>query len=373
MNIREKVNKINIVLLMVGIALLLFSPISTGNILIPERKYVVSKRQEITFILGDDFNTKNPFYFNTELFYRFNEKGKTDLVITHCRSLSEVQDYLINNSPKNNQAWGLINLVSHGNQYTGLSVKVSPKGKRANTKRVREGIDNKTLSGLPENIIDQKTHIKLHGCGIGNNSEFLEIMKSAFSNNLSSPKLTASNHFEYYVSNGNNTQEINMFLAKYWIVNFKKGYQPNDRILARKFANKYPDANINWKQALQSQSGSKTGDVFNYTFTIPVKWVFRYDCKDSVPQLDTKSSRLNWAKQNQKIIEDLKKLDIPPEKFNWWMRNIYVKNEDGTKTPALWVKGYCTSLCVLKLLPEEENTIFSFPTIYQSNHYVQYW
>ena len=340
---------------MAGIALLLFSPISTGNILLPELNNEAPKRQEITFILGEDFNTRNPFYFNTELYYRFNKQEKTDVVITNCRSLTEVQDYLRENVPKYHQAWGLINLVSHGNQYTGLSVKVSPKGKRASAKRVREGIENQTLNSLPDNVIDQHTHISLHGCGIGNNTDLLEAMTSAFSSDTYSPKLNASNYFEYYMPDANNAQSINKFLAKYWIVNFKKGYQPNDRVLARKFANRFPDADINWKHALQNQKGSEAGDVLNYTFTIPVKWVFRYDCKDSVPQLDTKASRLNWVKQNQKIMEGLEKLDIPLEKFNWWMRNIYVRNDDGSKTAALWVKGYCTSMCVLELLPPQEN------------------
>lgn len=355
MNIQRTINKINVLLLLSGIALLLFSPISTGNILLPEINNEVPKREEITFIMGEDFNTQNPFYFNTELYYRFNEQEKTDVVITNCRSLAEVQQYLRENTPKYGQAWGMINLVSHGNQYTGLSVRVSPEGKRANTKRVREGIENRILIPLPENIIDNKTQITLHGCGIGNNTDLLEVMKSAFSNENNSLKLNASNYFEYYVPETNNAQIIKKFLAKYWIVNFKKGYQPNDRILAKKFANKFPDADINWKHALQNRKGSEAGDVLNYTFTIPVKWVFRYDCKDSVPQLDTKASRLNWVKQNQKIMEDLEKLDIPPEKFNWWMRNIYVRNDDGSKTAALWVKGYCTSMCILELLPPQEN------------------
>ena len=323
-----------------------------------ERKQVIVqnkqlKRETITFILGDDVDKKNPFYLKAELYYRFNEDNKTEKVITSCHSLIEVQEYLIENTvPK---PWDLINLVSHGNQYLGLSVKITPDGKRASVENIQESQENGIFKNISKDVINDKTIIVLHGCGLGNNLELADAIKSAFSNKDTSPQIKTSKHFEYYVSDESNEQKITKHLADFWITNYKMGYKPSNRVIEKRLAAKYPESDVNWKEALLKEHASKAGEVFHYTFEIPVKWVFKYDCKDSIPKLENKNLRLQWASQNPTISQDLKKLNISPDKFNWWMRNIYVKNEDGSKTPALWVKGYCTMLCVLKLLPQNND------------------
>ena len=311
-----------------------------------------AQREAITFIMGFDADAKNPFYRNAELYYRYNESEKTELVITSCHSLFAVQEYLMEYAPKNQQPWGLINLVSHGNPYLGLSVKISPDGKRATADRIRESIENGRLQRLPEYLIDDDTQLVLHSCGLGNNRNLVDAITSAFSTKEASPKVEASPYFEYYVPDKENKQQVRKFMGGFWFFHYKMGYKPENMVIENKLANKYPDSDVNWKQALMKEEASEVGDLFHYTFEVPVKWVFTYDCKEDVPQLDTKSSILQWAKEHPKIGKDLQKLDIPPEKFNWWLRNIYVKNEDGSKTPALWVKAYCTTLCVIKLLPD---------------------
>jgi hypothetical protein len=309
------------------------------------------KLEAITFILGDDADIKNPFYLKAELYYRYDEKNKTEKVITSCHSLIEVQEYLIANA--NHLPWDLINLVSHGNPYLGLSVKITPDGKRASLERIQESIENGTFKKFSKNVINEETTIALHGCGLGNNLELIKAIQSAFSNEGTSPKVVSSKYFEYYVSDESNEQDVTKYLAEFWITNYKMGYKPSNHILEKRLQAKYPENDVNWKEALLREQATKTGEVFHYTFEVPVKWVFRYDCKDSIPKLENENLRLQWASQNPRISQDLQKLNITPEKFNWWMRSIYVKNEDGSKTPALWVKGYCTMLCVLRLLPQE--------------------
>ena len=95
-------------------------------------------RKSITFILGEDKETDNTYYQEAMHYYRHNQNGKTDYVITHCRSLHEVKLYLTENKPINNNPWGLINLVAHGNHLLGLSVKITTDSKRTTSEHLRK-------------------------------------------------------------------------------------------------------------------------------------------------------------------------------------------------------------------------------------------
>ncbi len=307
---------------------------------------------EITFILGDDKASTNPYYAKAELYFRYNDDVKTEKVITHLHTLSEVQGYLCKHAPENGNPWKLVNLVSHGNEYLGLSAKVSPDGKRATSKRIIEGLNNGELRNIPTSVINEQTKIRLHGCGLGNNKSLKYALVQAFSDGINCPELNANEYFEYYLASEDTKRSITKYDAQYWMIGFKMGYQPNDNVLSRKLKNKYPNTDVNWQEALQNEQAYKQGDVFHYTFDVPVKWVIPFENKEDVPLLKTQKESLNWVKTNEKILKDLEKLEIPPDQFNWWARNIYIKNEDGTKSPALWIKGYCTMLCVLELLPE---------------------
>ncbi len=317
------------------------------------KKQVVKKKtkgESITFILGIDKHPDNPFYRYAANYYRFNAKDKTELVITSCRSLLEVHNYLIRYKPKNKVPWRCINLVSHGNQYLGLSVKVTPNSKRASAQEIWKYCNNGTLKKLPEDVINKQTIIALHGCGLGNNKNLIKAVRSAFSTHKAIPKIEASTYFEYYVAKPNNMQKVTRFLAKSYSINFKMGYKPSNKIIERRFKAKYKNDSIAWHTALNRKQASKMGAVFNMSFNVPVKWVFTYDSLKAVPNLDTKSKRLNWVRQNTTIMSDLQKIAIPPQKFNWWMRRIYIKEKDDTKVAALWIKGYSTSFNILKIV-----------------------
>lgn len=307
------------------------------------------ERESVTFILGSDRNMDNPYYSKAASYFRNNEKDRTERVVTYCTSLLEVQEYLVNNHTNNKMPWGHINLVSHGNQYLGLSMKITPGGKRTTAKLLQEYLEEGSLINIPGNVISNDTRLELHGCGIAKNVELVKQIGKAFSSDSSSPQIVANEYFEYFVSDIFNENKIEKYDAEYWFIKYKMGYRPNDKSIIRRLDKLYPDIKVNWKEAIDKTHASIPGEVFHYTFDVPVKWVFRYDSKDSVPRLETKKSRLEWARNNERITADLENLEIKPEEINWWIRNIYVKNPDGTKTPALWVKGYCTILCVLRL------------------------
>jgi len=329
------------------------STISTSNSFDSEFTEITSPRDNITFILGDDYNNENPYYFNTEQYFKFNDKAKTKYVVTSCRSLKEVQEYLIDNAPKY-KPWGHINLVSHGNQYLGLSVKVLPEGKRSNSYLIKKAIEEGSLTYLTNNVVDEHTSIAIHGCGIGNNDSLLLSIRKVFSSANSSPILYASRYFEYFVRPLNNPDLVKKCNAKFWTISYKKGYKPNDLSLTRKFSKKYPDSKTDWREALKNTSGSDIGDIFSFSFDVPVKWIIKIEDKDSIPDIGSKKARLAYINSNERILKDIQKLELKANKFNWWFRKVYIKNSDGSKSPALWIKGYSTIHCILELMPEDD-------------------
>ncbi len=333
-----------------------FKPLATVLIPKPAPGKNDVKRENITFILGKDKEADNPYYTEASNYYLFNETGKTEYVITTCLSLLDVRNYLEKNPPVNDRPWGLINLVSHGNQWLGLSVKVTPESKRATSERINENINNGTFKPLPNHLADDKTKIIVHGCGIGNNHELINTIAKAFGGDDTIPSVMASKLFEYYTSVKNNgvVTKSERYVANAWFVTYKMGYKPEAEILCRQLKTKYPDVQVDWQDALNRQQPRFIGDTYSYTFEVPVKWIISYPNKDSLPDLSSKQDELNWIKEQQEIVQALNKIEIPAEKFNWWFRNVYINNEDGSKSPAVWVKGYCTILTIIQPLVDDK-------------------
>jgi len=133
-------------------------------------------REGITFILGEDRERDNPFYAEAETYYRHSFKDRTEHLITTCRSMQEVREYLVSYPPSNHRPWGLINLVSHGNQWIGLSVRLIPGGKRTSESSIRKALGEDLFLPLPDSIIDNHSTIYVHGCAVGKNIELLGAM-----------------------------------------------------------------------------------------------------------------------------------------------------------------------------------------------------
>ncbi len=316
-------------------------------------------RENITFILGEDRDVNNPYYTHAMAYYQLDGEDGTEHVISSCRSLLEVRNYLQNHPPVNGKAWGLINLVSHGNQWLGLSARVTPESGRATVETIDQEICEGHFPALPDSFIDKYTTIAIHGCGIGKNQHLVNKIGKAFSRGGNECLVTASELFEYYTSKlyKGKIIQTKKYNARAWTVNYKMGYKPADNSLIKEFLNLYPQENQDWKGALSRGEPRFEGDIYHYTFEVPVKFVFPYKSKDSMPNLSSKQLQLNWIKGNNKIMDQLKIINIGPEKFNWWFRLVYVKNEDGTKLPAIWLKGYTTILCVIKPLINEEEVL----------------
>jgi hypothetical protein len=274
----------------------------------------------------------------------------------------EIRDYLTENPPSNDLPWGLVNLVSHGNQWLGLSTRVAPDSKRASAEVINEYINKGLFPEVSDSLLDNKSELFLHGCGIGKNKELVRAVQLLFGGKNELPSIEASELYEFYTSTKYKgvVQKSDRYLAETWSVYYKMGYKPVERRLCQQFNDKYSDVEIDWKDALSRDQPRWAGDVYHYSFEVPVKWVIPYADKDSMPDISTKEFQLKWLKQQVEICRMLDKINIPIEKFNWWFRTVYVENENGIRTPAIWVKGYCTILVVIRPQVEDKKEEIAF-------------
>jgi hypothetical protein len=316
-------------------------------------------RESITFILGEDKESDNPYYEEATNYYLSNPKAKTESVVKNCRSLLEARNYLATCPPENGLPWGQVNLVSHGNQWLGLSAKVAPYSKRATAQAINACIDTGGFEAVPNQLLDQHSELFIHGCGIGNNPLLLQAIARAFGGTDTVPSVRASKLFEYYTSVRTNTSvtESERYFARAWHIIYKRGYKPGNTILCNQLKAKYPDSKIDWQDALSRDQPRYPGDIYYYSFEVPLKWVIEYDNKDSIPELKNNRQQLSWIGSQPEITRMLKQVNIPKKDFNWWFRMVRVKHDDGSRSPAVWVKGYSTILCVLKpIVAQNQNT-----------------
>ena len=64
---------------------------------------------------------------------------------------------------------------------------------------------------------------------------------------------------------------------------------------------------------------------------------------------------MEWLSNQTQIVTTLSELEIPMENFTWSFTNVYTDAADGSKVPAVFVKGYSTILCVLEVLTANED------------------
>lgn len=310
-------------------------------------------RESITFILGEDKTNDNRYYEEASRYYANHPDGKTDYLVTTCRSLVEVHNYLEKKATANGLPWGLVNLVSHGNQWTGLSVKVAPDSKRSSAARIDEYIQSNTFLPLPKTKIDRKTEFFIHGCGVGNNEALVNNLAQVFRGEDCQPNVRASKLFEYYASvQHNNVIQSEHYLANSWMTCYPMNEKPLINTLCNTLHDQYPDTNIDWHQALQQASPRWIGDSYHYTFEVPVKWIVPVN---SLPDVSTSEKQISWLVSQKQIVDELSGTNISIDRFSWSFTTVYVNSGEDSKSPALLIKGYCTVLCVLQALTQHHN------------------
>jgi len=337
---------------------------------------IPTSRESITFILGEDLHGNNNFYKEAARYYQGNGFDRTEFIVFTCSSLTEVREHLVENPPTNDLPWGVINLVTHGNQWLGLSMKIAPGQKRTSVSSLSNAKDEGVFKPLTGGVIDRKTEVFVHGCSVGKNSELLEMIGPVFMCDNEIPLIRASLLFENYAYNSDITGLQNKslrYFAKAWFAYYKRGYRPCDIRLARQLEKRYPNAEINWIDILSRNKPRWPGDSYHYTFNVPLKWIVTYPNPDCIPDISNEEAKIDWLLDQDELLETIEKMNVSFNKFSWRVKKIKYQLDDGTLIPAIRAKGYATILCILEPVLNEEKGITNYrpaiPDLNDTNFY----
>ena len=250
-------------------------------------------RTAITFIMGKDEYLRNPYYSLASDYYRLNEDEKTEIVIDSVFSLSGVLAYLAKYPPPNGRPWGLINLVSHGNEFVDLSATVTPAGPRISEESLREALADTTLRSLDTTIVDHQTVIHLHGCAVGKNTALLTALGEAFGRK-NPPIVKASKMFEYYsnTSPNRNPNLTRHYYAKVWYTFFRPDAAPSAEEIAEDLRSRYPSDRVDWEAALVRTHPDDPSEEYHTRFYVPVSVEEYFRTKEEFPDVRAKSKQL---------------------------------------------------------------------------------
>lgn len=303
-----------------------------------------SGKKSITFLLGKDKPGYNYFEL-AELHFLYDEEEKTDLIIKSCSSIEDMINYLNHNATE--EPLGTIQVVLHGNPWSGLSLPIINEGPRATKRNLVKAIMNNPLPAIKASSIDSNTKINFWGCGIGKNpfikiamEEFFELQDGSI------PKIYASPHFVIF-KYAPEQDVVKRIKASYWPYFFKRGYRPSDALIESELKSQFPGTNIKWSAAI-NQEEVEDEKAFQNSFHIPVSWLVIYPTKESRPSVKSNIEKIDWVKSQNQLMDQISALEIPFEKFQWTVNKIIHTKADGTKVPAIKGIGMTTVICVME-------------------------
>ncbi|MBL7814355.1 MAG: hypothetical protein JNL70_05040 [Saprospiraceae bacterium] len=293
-----------------------------------------SNRPNITFIVGEDTEEDNHYFSAAKKYYAIHDTGNQTLIVDTCRSLVSVQTFLKNQKTPNNKAWGKINIVAHGNEWTGLKMSIAPNQKgRVNTVTLKTAIDNNMLPNFSwSRKIDRLTELHIQGCGVGKDEDLLNMMKKAFGGRL---QVYSPEKFVVY------QPDNQCYLADFYY----SFHHPDSLFSAEKstrdLTQRYPSVQLNWASILQAPQTRNAQNPFVYRFKIPIRWTVNFADSTEVPKFPNPSGLQfeDWLLQQKNLMSTLDKTHLPPQAFRWVF---------DTEGASMKIYGVCQVVCILK-------------------------
>ena len=137
--------------------------LSRKSAITPPKTHQMMGRESITFILGKDVNAEIPFYDEAFYYFANHPYDQTEYIITSCRSLLDVRNYLASFPTGNALPWSTINVVLAPEEtVTDLKVPVFPQGIKSSLKGLEKVAGDQDFPGLSSNQVDQYTTLYIH-------------------------------------------------------------------------------------------------------------------------------------------------------------------------------------------------------------------
>lgn len=299
--------------------------------------------ESICFIMGEDKNSETFYTLGAEHFQE-DRIVKTDRMISHIRSLESLVRFL--NFEKPDTPYERIEIVLHGNTWSGMATDIVDGGERAYPKDFLKAVLLGELPKLQPGVIDTHTVINIWSCGIGRNP----IINLAFTRLFTDtndvlPKVHTSKDFVIFrrVKENEPAQRLS---ANFWPYFFKRGLRPSESYIASELAKQYPEEDKPWLGILQDEELDK--NEFERSFHVPVSWTVIYDEKEDRPGVNTEEEKMNWIHSQPSLMKKIDELEIPIDKYNWTVNKIIHTDANGDKVPAIKAIGMSTVLCVLE-------------------------
>ena len=301
------------------------------------------RHRSITFVIGED-KSANKYYTFAARYFREHEMGVNNKVIIAPLSFVEILDYL--NTIPEDERWDKINIISHGNSWTGLAVKITKGGPRTTLESVIDAQSDGQLPTLRTGIFDEQSHVILYACGLGLNEGLMYKLKEVFTSDYS-PTVTSTKLFNIF-SAGKTTSKHSL---AYFYNSF---YKPNKYLgkpsLAGQLQERYPNVAIDWLAALNRKLPKYPGEAFSYKYFIPISWTEVYENAQERPKLKTEDDIISWVLDQPAFLNLVKEYDIPLDKYQWSVQYKNYTNSDGETKPAMRIKGKTVVMSVLKEL-----------------------
>ena len=312
------------------------------------------RRTAITFIMGEDNSLYNQYYTLAGYYYRLNREDRTEMVVEGLRSLSEVLDYLREHPTENGLPYGLINIVSHGNEFVDLQMKIIPRGRRTSAEALYDALLDGTLVPLESGVVDSQTVVWLHGCAVGNNQLLLNVLARTFGDG-NGVKVKASKLFEYYayLSQNKNPMSVRHYFARTWYAYYHPDSVMDEQAMVRQLRQRYPDDTTHWCEGLQRRFQDNPSELYHYSFEVPCKYEEVFGVGEPPASVYGERQRRQWVSKHPEFVELMEKTHIPQQYFQLkFYRCTYVQDDE--LVYGLKVKARAGVVCLIQPLTETD-------------------
>jgi hypothetical protein len=302
----------------------------------------------ITFILGEDEGT-NAYYARATEYFRYHPQEAGEYLVTDLRSLSEVHDYLQTNASVAGP-WRKINLVAHGNQWTGLATPLYPgQATRTSTEVLSTW---EPARPLLQTSVNEHTEIMVHGCSVGRDSALLLQLSRVFAaRGHRYPAVAASENFTLFREG---EYGMERHYAEYYFRATPLGKYPQKEVMANRFARQHPDKPVDWDEALSNSRFTEALQPHLYQFNVPVSWtrVYPQGGKTTVP-----TNAEAWLAGEPDLMARLARMGLSSRQFLWGFSAEDYPLADGGTIPAVTATGVARLFCVLVPVQGEERMV----------------
>ena len=325
-------------------------------------------RESITFLLGEDEGPSLPLFIVAERFFREDSREHTDQLVGTLRSLKAVRDHLASHPPKRGGAWGLINLVVHGNEHGLMDVAITPGGPKATRENLEACLRNGELQPLSHARVDALSEIRVHGCSVGKDRRMLRLLAQAFGGaNSALPQVRATQWFTCFqsisaCSDGSSQPGTARFLCESWDLYFRPGERPSNSVLASQFRSMHPKIHLDPVEALTHSFPTVEGEAFSYEAPVTFQWTLVYPCGEQPPNLIGAVQKCVWLLSQETFQRRLRAAGLRFHQLSWQVAQV-THSLAGSDRPALQVLGKGRVIHLLRALKPAKEDRSSDPRI----------